>query len=196
MKSLGERRTIYLIVWSLWGREGRFILLYEVFRGEKDDLSYCMKHLGKEGRLLLLYEVFGGEKDDWSYCMKPLGERNTIALIVWSLWGREGRLIVLYEVFEGREGRLILLYEVFGREKDGWSYCMKSLGERRTIDLIVWSLWGREGWLILLYEVFGGEKDGWYYWKTSYNKINRPSLPQRLHTIRSIVLLSPKDFIQ
>ena len=48
MKSLGESRTIDLIVCNLWGREGRLILLYEAFGGEKDDLSYCMKSLGGE----------------------------------------------------------------------------------------------------------------------------------------------------
>jgi hypothetical protein len=203
------------------------ILLYEIFGGEKDGWSYCMKSLGERmtinlivwnlwgraGRLISLYAIFGGEKDGWSYCMKPLGERRTIDLIVWSLCGREGRFILLYEVFGGRDGRLILLYAIFGGEKDGWSYCMKPFGERRTIDLIVWSLWGREGRLILLYEVFGERRTidliVWSLWgregrlihpspptKTSYNTINRPSLPQRLHTIRAIVFLSPKDFIQ
>ena len=58
MKSLGERRTIErrtidLIVCNLWGeREGRLILLYEVFGGEKDDLLY--EAFGGEGRLILL----------------------------------------------------------------------------------------------------------------------------------------------
>jgi hypothetical protein len=128
---------------------------------------------------LTMYEAFGGEKDDWSYCMKPLGERRTIDLIVWSLWGREGRLILLYEAFGGEKDDWSYRMKPFGGgkddwsycidwsycmkslggEKDDWSYCMKSLGERRTIDLIVWSLWGRERRLLLLYEAFGGEKD-------------------------------------
>ena len=64
MKSLGEIRTIDLIVCNLWGREGRLILLYEAF-GERRTIDLIVGSLlGREGRLILLYEVFGVEKDD------------------------------------------------------------------------------------------------------------------------------------